>query len=104
MHQLLSNFDTTEERPDLKLIDSKGLKVVKSDNIDVEISESQNGFSKSVLITASADIHSGWFVCKACKEEECSQKATPLFVTGLFQNSLKVLLKATFCPPSDETL
>ena len=45
MHQLHSNFDTTEERPDLKLIDSKGLKVVKSDNIDVEVSEAHNGFS-----------------------------------------------------------
>ena len=91
MHQLLSNFDTTEERPHLKLIDSKGLKVVKSDNIDVEVSEAHNGFSKSVLITASADIHSGWFVCKACKEEECSQKATPLFVTGKFQCFLFIL-------------
>ena len=84
MHQLFSKFDTTEERPDLKLIDSKGLKVVKSDNIDVEVSEAHNGFSKSVLITASADNYSGWFICKACKEEDCSQKATPLFVTGFF--------------------
>ena len=71
----------------MKLIDSKGLKVVKSDNLEVEVSEVHNGFSKSVLITASADIHSGFFVCKACKEDECSQKATPLFVTGLFQFS-----------------
>ena len=66
-----------------------GLRVAKSDSLSVKLSDGaeegseDNGYSANVLIKAyEASINSGHVMCKACKNQECTQKIVPLFLTG----------------------
>ena len=66
-----------------------GLRVAKSDSLSVKLSDGEgsedNGYSANVLIKAyEASINSGHVMCKACKNQECTQKIVPLFLTGEF--------------------
>ena len=56
----------------------------KNDSILQTLPSQNNAYSEAVTVKAVGGFHGGFLVCKACKNTfECSEAATPLFVTDL---------------------